>query len=650
MFQNQDLGKKLSALIGLVVLFGASVIALMVTLMGGSAVREQAFERARADATATSIDVQRALEAGLNAARNLSSSFQALKARDFTDRIQYAVMLQKVLEDNPDMEGVWTRWEPNAFDGKDKAFRGAPGADADGAFMPYWAREGTEIALQSVQEVADASNGEYYAAVKRDGHEVILPPALRKIGGKDILVTRLVVPITADGRVIGVAGVDVALGGVQTLVAGLRPFGTGRVTLVSSDGRYVASARAEEVNRAIDAGANTGSILAAIRNAKLTTLERQVAGQAVFTAVVPLVVGRTGTPWGVIVDVPLDTVTAAVPRLRNVVIAISFLSCLLIVVIAYFLFRRFVTRPLAQVEAMVDELSKGHLGHRTAMTQSDEVGRMARALDRLAEELQDHVVASMKRIAAGDLAVETAAKDDRDEIRPALQTTVAAIRGLVNEAAALSRAAVNGELATRGNPDRFQGAYRQVIEGVNETLDAVIGPLNVAAEYVDRISKGDLPPKITDEYKGDFNEIRNNLNVCIDAIHALVADAAALAAAAVEGRLRSRADAARHHGDFRRIVGGMNATMDSLVGHLDSMPAPTMIVDRALTVLYMNELGAKVGGRTTAEVEGTKCYDHFRTTDCKTERCACARAIADGRTLVERDDGAAGQGVPRDRL
>ena len=59
---------------------------------------------------------------------------------------------------------------------------------------------------------------------------------------------------------------------------------------------------------------------------------------------------------------------------------------------------------------------------------------------------------------------------------------------------------------------------------MNDTLDAVIGPLNVSAEYVDRISKGDIPPKITDNYNGDFNEIKNNLNACIDAINALVAE------------------------------------------------------------------------------------------------------------------------------
>ena len=39
-----------------------------------------------------------------------------------------------------------------------------------------------------------------------------------------------------------------------------------------------------------------------------------------------------------------------------------------------------------------------------------------------------------------------------------------------------------------------------------------------SAEYIDRISKGDTPPKITEEYRGDFNEIKNNLNALIDVI------------------------------------------------------------------------------------------------------------------------------------
>src|SRR4030042_2241700 len=79
----------------------------------------------------------------------------------------------------------------------------------------------------------------------------------------------------------------------------------------------------------------------------------------------------------------------------------------------------------------------------------------------------------------------------------------------------LAQAAVEGNLATRADATRHGGDYGKIIAGVNRTLDAVIGPLKVAAEYVERISKGDLPPHITEEYKGDFNEIKNNLNVLI---------------------------------------------------------------------------------------------------------------------------------------
>ena len=56
------------------------------------------------------------------------------------------------------------------------------------------------------------------------------------------------------------------------------------------------------------------------------------------------------------------------------------------------------------------------------------------------------------------------------------------------------------------------------MDGVNKTLDAVIGPLNVSARYVDQISKGDMPALITDNYNGDFNLIKNNLNALIEAM------------------------------------------------------------------------------------------------------------------------------------
>jgi methyl-accepting chemotaxis protein len=143
------------------------------------------------------------------------------------------------------------------------------------------------------------------------------------------------------------------------------------------------------------------------------------------------------------------------------------------------------------------------------------------------------------------------------------------LRTLIGETKRLVDAAVAGQLQTRGNPKLVSAEFRPIVVGVNDTLDAVIGPLNVAAEYVDRISKGDIPPKITDSYNGDFNEIKNNLNQCIDAVGILVADANTLSQAAVDGKLSTRADATKHQGDFRKIVQGVNDTLDAVIGPLN---------------------------------------------------------------------------------
>ena len=175
------------------------------------------------------------------------------------------------------------------------------------------------------------------------------------------------------------------------------------------------------------------------------------------------------------------------------------------------------------------------------------------------------------RISKGDIPpkISDNYNGDFNEIKNNLNSCIEAVNALVADAGILVKAAVDGKLATRADATRHQGDYRKIVEGVNQTLDAVIGPLNVAAEYVDRISKGDIPPKISDNYNGDFNEIKNNLNSCIEAVNALVADAGILVKAAVDGKLATRADATRHQGDYRKIVEGVNQTLDAVIGPLN---------------------------------------------------------------------------------
>jgi len=175
------------------------------------------------------------------------------------------------------------------------------------------------------------------------------------------------------------------------------------------------------------------------------------------------------------------------------------------------------------------------------------------------------------RISKGDIPpkITDSYKGDFNTIKSNLNTCVDVVNALVADADMLAKAAVEGRLSTRADASKHEGDFRKIVQGVNDTLDAVIGPLNVAANYVDRISKGDIPPAITDSYNGDFNTIKNNLNRAIDAVNKMVADADVLAKAAVEGRLATRADASKHEGDFRKIVQGVNDTLDAVIGPLN---------------------------------------------------------------------------------
>ena len=140
--------------------------------------------------------------------------------------------------------------------------------------------------------------------------------------------------------------------------------------------------------------------------------------------------------------------------------------------------------------------------------------------------------ANLGKLATGnldfDLSIPPATENTREDhnnfvgINNNLTDVQHALGSMMADANMLAKAAVEGKLATRADASRHIGDYRKIVEGVNATLDAVIGPLNVAAEYVDHISKGEIPKKITDKYNGDFNEIKNNLNACIDGLQGLV--------------------------------------------------------------------------------------------------------------------------------
>jgi methyl-accepting chemotaxis protein len=247
-----------------------------------------------------------------------------------------------------------------------------------------------------------------------------------------------------------------------------------------------------------------------------------------------------------------------------------------------------IARPLEKMARVADQLAAGDISQSIDYRSKDETGN-------LAEAFRNMIVASKakaevaEQIARGNLAVQVPVASDMDLLGKAMTSMRDSIGALVTEANMLTQAAVEGKLTTRGDASKFQGGYREIIRGVNDTLDAVIGPLNVAATYVDRIGRGDTPPKITDEYRGDFNTIKNNLNKCIDQIGILVDEVEVVINAAREGRLTERANAERTGGVYCKILRGLNDAVGAVI-------APINDTRQVLTQVASGNLAVRMEG------------------------------------------------------
>jgi methyl-accepting chemotaxis protein len=158
-----------------------------------------------------------------------------------------------------------------------------------------------------------------------------------------------------------------------------------------------------------------------------------------------------------------------------------------------------------------------------------------------------HVIEICQRISEGDLSDREVAKQvgrrsENDKLTPSIFKMTDSINNLIIDTNLLASAAVEGKLSARADVTKHQGDYARVIKGVNDTLDAVVGPLTVAADYVSRISIGDMPPVITEKYNGDFNLIINNLNVLINALNDIIAKAKLVASGDLTVDMKKRSD------------------------------------------------------------------------------------------------------------
>ena len=117
------------------------------------------------------------------------------------------------------------------------------------------------------------------------------------------------------------------------------------------------------------------------------------------------------------------------------------------------------------------------------------------------------------RIARGDLSSDIAvAAGDTSSLMSAMQRMSEAIQAMTADVEMLSKAAVEGSLGTRADAGKHQGDFRDIVEGVNQTLDNVVGPINDVRGVLAAMEQGDMRQTISADYRGDFDSLKQAIN------------------------------------------------------------------------------------------------------------------------------------------
>jgi methyl-accepting chemotaxis protein len=282
-------------------------------------------------------------------------------------------------------------------------------------------------------------------------------------------------------------------------------------------------------------------------------------------------------------------------------LAVETAVCLMVITaVLWFFLIVPIIRPIERLIKDADRIAAGDLDFVLDTTRTDEVGRAIAALGRV----QDSIVRLVKDLNhvstqhdAGDIdarmtvdsysgAYRTVAQGLNDMVgghiamnkramavvqafgdgdfdapmeqlpgkKAFINQTIEQVRGklkaLIVDISTLSAAAVEGRLEVRADTGRHQGGFRAIVQGINDTLDAVIGPVNEVSRVLVAMEAGDLTKTVTFEYRGQMEQLRQATNNTVAKLALTVSEVATAtdqlsnASAQISGASQSMSQAA----------------------------------------------------------------------------------------------------------
>ena len=226
-------------------------------------------------------------------------------------RAQFISLLHEELTDNPDFLGLYTLWEPNAFDNQDSSYRNTRYHDFTGRFIPYVASPDSTIIIEPIVNYYGDSMMDFYLLPKVRKKEIVMDPFIYPIQGRDVLMVSVLTPILIKGKFMGITGADFSVTYLQDMVSSFKFLGKEATTsIVTSSGIIVAmTGHPEFIGKRIDQLPDSYEKSFITTNITRSTI---FENEDVFKSCTLIELGNTGTPWQICVSVPRTAIFSKV--------------------------------------------------------------------------------------------------------------------------------------------------------------------------------------------------------------------------------------------------------------------------------------------------------------------------------------------------
>lgn len=528
---------KISLIAGACLLIAAGVL-VAYSLISGHNTQQMTIERVTSLQEKSALDqlknlageqagqVQAKFDIALDAARTMAHTFEVGKKPGPNGkpvlqlgRDQINAILLNVLEQNPEFNGTYSCWEPNALDGNDSAFRtGKNGNNSvHGRFTPYWNRDANgNIAVQPLVEYDTYDKhpngvlkGGWYITPREKHIESVLDPFPYIVQGKKVWLTTLSVPVMVNGKFHGVAGTDYDLTFVQQLSEKVDKElmnGQGEVAIISYDGLVVAhSEKPELIGQHFKAALGDGweSALKTIQAGDSMSSMDEATGMA--TALGAIDLGRTGRPWSVMIRISEDVILAEAHALDAALeeradsaamwqTTVGIVVTLIALALIWFAARS-IARPIKEAATLADTIGSGDLSQRLQVQSADEVGQLGTALNSMADGLEEKAQIAEK-VANGDLTMDVQLASDKDVLGRALHKMVDRLNDLLGQVQTASTQISTGSTqVSDASQTLSQGATESAasLEEITASMTEMASQTKLNAENADQansLSKG----------------------------------------------------------------------------------------------------------------------------------------------------------------